>query len=52
MMWRHGPEWDSEMVCSECGMSWVSTRYVELTDGRRVRLCPECIERRKEVAEA
>ena len=26
----HGPEWGSEMVCAECGLSYVSTRYVEV----------------------
>ena len=38
----HGPKWDSEMVCSECGLSYVSTRYVEIEPGRMVKLCPEC----------
>ena len=38
----YGPEWDSEMVCSECGLSYVSTRYVEIEPGRMVKLCPEC----------
>ncbi len=48
MTWRHGPEWDSEMVCSECGLSYVSTRYVEVEPGRRIRLCPDCREERKQ----
>ena len=38
----HGPEWDSEMVCAECGLSYVSTRYVEVEPGRMVKLCLEC----------
>ena len=38
----HGPEWDSEMVCAECGLSYVSTRYVEVEPGRMVKLCPGC----------
>ena len=36
------PEWDSEMVCSDCGLSYMSTRYVEVEPERRIRLCPEC----------
>ena len=38
----HDPEWDSEMVCSECGLSYVSTRYVEIEPDRMAKLCPEC----------
>ena len=38
----YGPEWDSEMVRSDCGLSYVSTRYVEVESGRMVKLCPEC----------
>jgi hypothetical protein len=43
----HGPEWDSEMVCAEYGLSYVSTRYVEVESGRMVKSCPEYrVERR------
>jgi hypothetical protein len=44
-----GPEWDSEMVCAECGLSYVSTRYVAVEGGHgRIRLCPDCADRRTE----
>ena len=36
----YGPEWDSEMVCSDCGLSYVSTRYVEVEPGRMVQVVP------------
>ena len=44
-----GPEWNSEMVCTDCGLSWMSTRYVEIEERGRIRLCPECIECRQKV---
>jgi hypothetical protein len=47
MVGYNGPEWDSEMVCTECGLSYVSTRYVAV-EGGRIRLCPECADQRTE----
>ena len=46
MVGYNGPEWDSEMVCADCGLSYVSTRYVEVGPGRCIRLCPDCADRR------
>ena len=47
MVGYNGPEWDSEMVCADCGLSYVSTRYVAV-EGGRIRLCPGCADRRTE----
>ena len=40
MVGYNGPEWDSEMVCAECGLSYVSTRYVEVGPGRVYQALP------------
>ena len=47
MVGHNGPERDSEMVCADCGLSYVSTRYVAVESGR-IRLCPGCADRRTE----